>query len=230
MLDEQAWADAINSPTKRFPENETQGLIICGANWGGDPKLELSPSDDPRSYFSDARVNNYPYRNRLVTWLALLGHPLSDSAPGPYERAIIQTNWLSGDHYQSKNISGNLRTLCANPEMVSDVVRRFRLLRPRLIVFASAGVFDAFTHVASEFADPLGSQTSETETLWWTPAEPGKRRARAMLLHFEFCNVIGLPHPTGQRAVPNAAIEHFRELIGPVIGEFRAGLPVSPCL
>jgi hypothetical protein len=229
-MDDQSdddWARTVNTLTKLFPENSKGGLVICGINWGGDPN-DAEDTTGPRSFFSDSSVNKTPYRDRLVSWFALLGHPLSHDTAGPFERCIVQTNWLSGEHFQSKSMDGILDALI-DPVMVSDISRRIRLLQPRLVIFVGVTAFDAFDKVASAFTDPLGSKIGEAATLWWTPPALGEHRRRAILAKFEHCNVIGLPHPTGQSAIPYAAIEFFKAGISPFIDEFKTaiGLPSS---
>jgi len=222
--DEQAWAAAVNTETKRYPENERGGFVICGANWGGEPPNPATYVPDEPSFFSDPKVSDYPYRNKLLSWFDLLGHPLSRDVAGPFERSIVQTNWLSGAHYQSRRVDGDLLSYCREPQMVEDVVRRFRLLQPRLILFASATVFNAFVCVSESFGDTLGAPVGSVETAWCRPPTSGSRSARAMLARFGKCNVMGLPHPTGQAAVANASILSFRPLLSPIISDFRARL------
>ena len=106
------------------------------------------------------------------------------------------------------------------------MVCRMRILRPRLIIFASIGVFDAFYRVYEEFADALGARVGDAEPLWWPPAPSGTRSVRAMVAKFEACRVIGLPHPTGHRA-PNAAIKILRPILSPIIDEFKTAIAIS---
>src|SRR5205823_4701408 len=79
--------------TKLFDENQRAGLMICGINWGSDP--DGPQSTEEVSFFSDHHVNDYVYRNRIVRWFALWGHPLevTPEKAGPFERSIVQTNW-----------------------------------------------------------------------------------------------------------------------------------------
>ena len=222
VSEDDEWAEAVNSPTKRFVENSAGGLVICGLNWGGDPAGPAT-GDEPRSFFSDPRVNRAPYRDRLVSWFGRLGHPLSTEVAGPFERSIIQTNWLSGAYFQSRNMTGKLGSLL-DATILADVVRRFRLLRPRLIVFAGITVFDAFSTCHSSFEDVIGRPSGRGKALWWQPPPPRTIRRRSAWAEYGQCNIIGLPHPTGQSAIPNAAINSFRCELGELIGRFKEQL------
>lgn len=58
--------------TKKFPENQKHGLMICGINFGystEDQMLderEFSQRPEEMSYFSDIAVNQSQFRNRIL--------------------------------------------------------------------------------------------------------------------------------------------------------------------
>ena len=83
-------------------ENREGGLLLCGLNHGYSKEDErqdaagIDRSDPNKSFFSDGKVNDYPFRNRIVSWFSLWGYELARSKEkaGDFERSIVQTNWL----------------------------------------------------------------------------------------------------------------------------------------
>lgn len=210
----------LNSPTKIYPENEQGGLLICGINWGGDP--DESQEAEEKSFFSDSQVNAYRLRSRVVNWFRLFGHPLVEERgkEGPFERSIIQTNWLRG---KSRNVKGkNLINDCsANAESLLCHLEKFH---PRLILFLSNTLLMALNSppCKSQVEEILGA-CQEPSYLQKDVVDNGNplKRFTVGIQRFERCDVIALPHPTGRNRVSNAYIAAFREQIEPILSNYR---------
>ncbi|WP_283744421.1 hypothetical protein [Sideroxydans sp. CL21] len=60
-------------------ENREGELLLCGLNLGYSKEDErqeaagINRSDTEKSFFSDGEVNDYPFRNRIVSWFSLWG-------------------------------------------------------------------------------------------------------------------------------------------------------------
>jgi len=131
--------DDLNVATKEFDENRRSGLMICGINWGSDPTEPQNYED--ASFFSDRRVNNYEYRNRIIRWFSLWGHPLetSEVGAGAFERSVVQTNWWRS---QSSNVNGmSIYDGCLKEW--GNFEFHLETLPPRLIFFFSVQLLHA---------------------------------------------------------------------------------------
>ena len=79
------------------PENRDGGLLLCGLNHGYSKNDELrdvagiNRADPHKSFFSDGEVNDYPFRNRIVSWFSLWGYELARSRgeAGSFGRSIV---------------------------------------------------------------------------------------------------------------------------------------------
>lgn len=210
----------LNVATAWFDENIRNGLMICGINWGGD-----ASGDAPRhapSFFSDHAANRFPYRNRILTWFSLFGHPLQTVAgrEGGFERSIVQTNWLDT---QSPNMQGK----ALHHEFVGNwenMAHHLDALRPRLILFLSAtlldalnspGIFPEAQHILGCADRPLFLQKEVTSH--------GRRlkRFRVGMQDFEHTSVIALPHPTGSKGLSNEYISAFAPEISAHIANYK---------
>lgn len=212
----------INIATKRYDESEG-GLLLCGVNWGGDPSA--AQDQEAPSFFSDRSVNNYPYRNRLVRWFGLLGHPLATEAgtEGKFERSIVQTNWLYGQavHMRGTDLVG----LCAREN--EAFLFHLRTFRPRLVVLVSIALFDALNQPSClEAVSSVLGEPSPPRVLTKEIVENGKRfkRFRFGIQQFARSTVIALPHPTGSMGLHDAYVAAFEPEIGPEISRYRSML------
>ncbi len=213
----------LNIATKLFPEGEKGGLLICGVNWGGDPS-EPSTAENP-SFFSDKRVNDYRYRNRLVKWFALLGHPLEekDGMETSFERSIVQTNWLYG---QAKDMRDKdiVAECIAHPDCF---LYHIETLRPSLVMLVGLGLFKALNaSTCRERAERSLGPASEPVVLRKTEFA----RVNGLIafgvgtLRFERCMVVAVPHPTGTIGLTDQYIEAFKPELGPLLTDFKNGL------
>jgi hypothetical protein len=126
----------LNLDTRLYEDGSSGGLMICGYNSAGpvDTAVPTGPVHG-ESFFSDDRLVGVGggYRRKIVRWFELLGHPLAgaESRAGPFERSIVQTNWLTD---QSPNLNG--RSIV--PELVrarANFEFHVEQLKPRLVFF-----------------------------------------------------------------------------------------------
>lgn len=210
----------LNTATEWYTENCRNGLMICGINWGG------SESDDAHdisiSFFSDGAVNRYPYRNRLVTWFSLFGHPLESVAgkEGAFERSIVQTNWLRS---QSTNMRGkSLYHECIRDS--KNMVEHLSVLQPRLIILLSVSLLDALNskEIFPQVNELLGAAQRPCIIKKDVVASGKKlKRFRVGFQEFETASVIALPHPTGSIGISNDYIAAFAPEISKRIDAYK---------
>lgn len=216
-------ASSLNIATELFPEGEKGGLLLCGVNWGGSPSE--AGRDEPASFFSDRNVNNYPYRNRLVRWFSYWGHPLEQikGREGPFERSIVQTNWLYG---QSENMRGkDIASECsASPDAF---FLHLDQLQPKLVLLVGISLLEALnsTPCLALAARSLG--VAQPPLIYRKDVFDGSKKLRAFRVgvqSFENGTVIALPHPTGSIGLSDRYIEAFRPELGPELATFKNGL------
>lgn len=206
-------------------ENREGGLLLCGLNHGYSKKDErldtagIDRSDPNKSFFSDREVNEYPFRNRIVSWFSLWGYNLAQSnkSAGAFERSIIQTNWL-------QTCSNNMRGINTQQACIEDNESFFqtcKALKPRLIFFFGKELFLAFasralsSNVESIFGACIG-KTSWLQKDVYFNSKP-HRRFRFGFQEYEKLMVVVLPHPTGAQGMASDYIEAFKPEMAKVI-------------
>jgi hypothetical protein len=198
--------------------------MICGINWGGEPTTEESPEE--ASFFSDVRVNNYPYRNRLLRWFNSWGHPLEENAgmEGAFERSIIQTNWMPN---QARTMKGrNIWNECISERQ--NFIKHIDVLKPRLLILCSSTLLRIMNNdqCLGAVEEILGN-ASQIQFERRDISLNGRKLKRFAVGFQEFtnCCVIALPHPTGSVGLSDQYIAAFKERIGGIINTFREKLP-----
>ena len=210
----------LNLATAIFDENKNGGIMICGINWGGDPSDK--PNPEKPSFFSDATVNNYPYRNRLLRWFQLWGQPLQTARgeDGPFERSIVQTNWLPD---QERTMHGqDIFRKCI--EQKDNFFAHVRALRPRVILFCGSTLIRVLNDPSCiEDATACLGSPDKMKLLTKNVLENGKtlKRFRIGLQRFEHCNVVAVPHPTGSKGLSDSYIAAFRSEVWSVFEDVR---------
>ena len=211
---------SLNIATASFSENRKAGLMICGINWGGS--ADNPSGNEPASFFSDVRYNNYPYRNRLLKWFELLGHPLecTEEKAGPFERSIVQTNWLSS---QSPNMHGkSLYTECVHEW--GNFAFHVETLQPKLVVFLSVTLLDILNSATCiENARRLFGAETSAQLMRKDVLTEGKvlKRFRIGMQRFGGTQIIALPHPTGSRGLSDEYIRTFAKDISPLLQRYK---------
>jgi hypothetical protein len=210
-----------NVPTKICSENKQNGLMICGINWGG-AESESSEHEE-QSFFSDIKVNDYLYLNRLCTWFELFGHPLQKTLEkaGAFERSIIQTNWLTS---QSRNMNGkSLYEECVIE--LNNFEYHINEFKPKLIIFLSVSLLDILnSKVCKPVAEKLfGKSEKPTYIKKDVYHDKGKYiRFRVGIKNFENTKIIALPHPTGSRGLSDAYLAEFRLEISEILNWYKS--------
>ena len=210
----------LNVPTASFFENQKDGLMICGINWGGSPD---NPSEEESaSFFSDIRYNNYRYRTKFLKWFELFGHPLQvkEETAGPFERSIVQTNWLSS---QSQSMRGK--------HLPSEYVREWenfefhvQQLQPKFIIFLSVTMLGTLnSRNCLEKARRLFGPEAPVQILQKDVTSGGKllKRFRIGIQKFGDIQIVALPHPTGSIGLSDEYIREFAEDISPLLDHYK---------
>lgn len=211
----------INTTSAWFAENQQGGLMVCGINWGGDPDVTAIPCT--ASFFSDAKTNNWPYRNRVVRWFSRWGHPLEtdDRTAGPFERSIIQTNWLST---QSKNMSGSsIAAVCAADWF--NFSFHLEKLRPRVVMFTSVALLEAMNSprcleaATSILGPPSALQIGKRDV---NVGGKRLRRFRFGRQQWGATEFVAVPHPTGSKGLSDDYVASGRDLIDPILAKYKS--------
>lgn len=206
-------------------ENVEGSLLLCGQNHGYSKEDErqdaasIDRSDPRKSFFSDGEVNDYPFRNRIVSWFSLWGYELARNTEkaGAFERSIVQTNWL-------QTCSNNMRGINTQQACIEDnesFLQTCAALKPNLIFFFGRELFWAFTSPALNIKveSIFGLRKGEVRWLQKDVYFNGKprRRFRFGFQKYERATVVVLPHATGAQGVACDYIEAFKPEMAEVI-------------
>lgn len=206
-------------------ENKEGGLLLCGLNHGYSKEDErqdaagIDRSDPYKSFFSDKEVNDYKFRNKLVKWFSLWGHPLEGDKclAGPFERSLVQTNWLQSC---SRDMGGvNVYQACIGES--ESFLRTCEILKPGAIFFFGKEMLPAFTspelaeRVESIFGTKLGATDWRQENVY----QEGRllRRFKVGFQRYANLNVVSLPHATGAQGIADDYISAFRPKMSEVL-------------
>lgn len=203
-------------------ENRKGGLLVCGINHGWSKEDQrkdeegLDRSDPFRSFFSDRRVENHSFRNAVVKWFGLLGHPLQMDwrQAGAFERSIVHTNWLPT--CSSSIDYGKLEADCIrNAHAFLHTCQR---LAPALVVFFSGKLMDAFNsrELRPRVEELFGAP--EDKVRWIQKELPG--RFYVGVRRFERMTAISLPHATGAQGVSDEYIAGLKPDLSPLIQQW----------
>lgn len=207
-------------------ENAEGGLLLCGLNHGyskEDERLDnagIDRSDPHKSFFSDSEVNDYPFRNRIVSWFSLWGFELARAKEkaGQFERSILQTNWL-------QSCSNNVKEMNVTDECIKDsdsFMQTCAALKPSVIFFFGRDLIQAFNSkkLNDKVESIFGARNGEIVWHQKDIYSNGKlcRRFRFGFLNYERLTVVVLPHATGAQGIAVDYIEAFKPEMSAVIG------------
>lgn len=209
--------------TADFPENLSGGIMICGYNFGfsaQDQKNEENGVEAPEaelSFFSDSRVNNTLFRNRLLKWFDSWGSELETDASkiGSYERSFFQTNWIATQTatIADDNIS-NARLVAEADGILSLIASR----EPRLILFTGSKLIEALndSEVREQVERILGTRPGNAKIY---QSEVPVKGTKFKLLRQDFPNavVVSTPHVTGTRGISDEYMAGFRRIMQDVL-------------
>lgn len=189
--------------TKDYPENLHGGIMICGINYGysnEDEKNESKSSiqaPDPKSFFSDASVNQSKFKLRLLLWLSSWGLELNTEKgkEGPFERSFFQTNWLDT---QTRSVTSNEPiTLDMLVKESAGILSLIEKRKPCVIILIGAKLIDAFNDISirDKLVKSMGHRSGNAEAR--TADLPGYqgRKFKMYLQKFGETKVVCLPHP-----------------------------------
>ncbi len=203
----------LNIANLEFNENKN-GLMICGYEWGFSKEDQQAVEDgkythEEKSFFSDETVNDYPYRNRIVSWLDLLGLPLSSKNAGVIEKSIVQTNWMdSQDHKVEGDIYHRLK------EQQQNFLNHLEYFKPKIILFFGIEQLKVLNKEILKDTEKILGQTIEKETYIQKDIE-NCTRYRLGFQSFENSEIIAFPHPATQGGICDNYIASFQDKITP---------------
>lgn len=206
--------------TLEHPSNLQNGIIICGINFGysdEDARLEEAGQThelDAPSYFSDTRVNNTIFRNRILKWLLSWDIPLS-TKPGnetELDYTFFQTNWLNT---QSHDISTDEKI--TNKTLVDDsdgILGLIESRKPRLVIFVGSMLIEALNDISirDRIESLIGKRPGNAIIHYSANSDPQEKRFKVLTQDFEFTRVVSLPH-TNTIGLSDAYMAGFKELL-----------------
>lgn len=211
-----------------FNGNSQDGLLICGINSGWSIEDERNYNagihyweGNYKSFFSDKNVQNFPFRNRIVSWFSLWGYELAqtEEQAGQFEKSIVQTNWLQSCSHDVKNI--HVYSECINDS--DDFLSICETLKPRIIFFFGKSLLPAFA--SKELEDKVQKifGNKKHEYIRWLQkdgiysADKPARRFKIGFQEYENLNVICFPHITGAQGISYSYIAAFKDQIKDIV-------------
>ncbi|OAN92655.1 MULTISPECIES: hypothetical protein [Marinobacter] len=205
--------------TADYPENLIGGIMICGYNFGfsskdhDDEEEGVTAEQSAPSFFSDAKVNNTLFRNRLLTWLNNWGRPMETDASriGEYEHSFFQTNWLAT---QTNTIAEDKITVDKLVAESDGILSLIEDRKPRLIIFTGSDLIEALNdiRIRERVESILGPRPGNAE-VFRSDVPVGKTKFKLLKQDFPSATVISVPHATGTRGLSDEYMAGFREVV-----------------
>ncbi|MAI34101.1 MAG: hypothetical protein CMM07_20840 [Rhodopirellula sp.] len=205
--------------TADYPENLTGGIMICGYNFGfssqdqDDEEKGETAGESMPSFFSDAKVNNTLFRNRLLAWLNIWGRSMETDASRieEYERSFFQTNWLGT---QTNTIAEDEITIDKLVAESDGILSLIEDRKPRLIIFTGSDLIEALNdiRIRERVESILGSRPGNAE-VFRSDVPVGKTKFKLLKQDFPRTTVISVPHATGTRGLSDEYMAGFREIM-----------------
>ena len=194
--------------TATYPENQTNGVMVCGINFGyseADRTRDVLERDalegdaqplERASFFSDQTVNNTRFRNRVLKWLRSWGFELATTpgAEGVLEKSLFQTNWLSS---QSNTITSDEKISIASLAADADgVLSLIQDRKPKLIMFVGNMLIEAFNDISirDKVEKMLGKRSGNAEIHTGNPDGYSGTHFKLRAQKFGDTVVMSIPH------------------------------------
>ncbi len=210
----------LNIANQEFPENKN-GLMICGYEWGfskEDQKAEKNGEyiQEQKSFFSDKIVNDYPYRNRnrIVSWLDLLGLSLKLQNATALEKSIIQTNWMSSQDYK---VEGNIYIRLR--EQKENFLNHLEYFKPQVVLFFGVRQLEVLNKEILQDVETILGKIIKEEVYIQKDIE-NCTKYKIGFQSFENCEIIAFPHPATQGGICDHYIASFIDEIKPKLESY----------
>lgn len=214
-------ADSLHVLTKDYPENQANGILVCGINFGYSAEDEArdasgsEASDEAPSFFSDSAVNSTRFRNRIVKWLNSWDVGLATEAgkEGALERAFFQTNWLCSQTNDAKGITH--RDFVDNAK---GILQLLEARKPRLIIFVGASLIEAFNDIdiREQVTALLGERSGNAVVHRGDLDNYTGTHFKVLSQSFGPTQIISLPH-TQTQGLSDEYMASFKQLIHPLV-------------
>lgn len=215
----------LNIANQEFAEN-INGLMICGYEWGfskEDQKLVEAQKyeHEEKSYFSDKRVNDYPYRNRILSWLDLLGLSLNKDSAGSIERSIVQTNWMDSQGYK---MEGN--TYIKLREQKENFLNHIEYFKPRVILFFGVEQLKVLNREILKEAEEILGKTIKQENYIQKEFDTCVKY-KLGFQSFENTEIIAFPHPASRGGICDEYIASYEDIIAPIFNKYIKEIDIN---
>lgn len=192
--------------TQSYPENLTDGVMVCGINFGYSSKDRAADAEgveeklDSPSFFADPTVNQTRFRNTLIKWLENWGVKFARTPAEltSNDKSYFQTNWIN-----SQTTSINSDEKITNQTLIESVEPLLALVRerkPRAIVFVGNLLIEAFNdiRIREKVESVLGPRSGNAQIHKGTPQKLGARAFKVLTQHFGTTTIICVPHTATQ--------------------------------
>jgi len=208
----------LNIANKEYIENKN-GIMICGYEWGFSKEDQQAVRDgiyiqEEKSFFSDETVNDYPYRNRIVSWLRSLGLPLNSQNAGILEKSIVQTNWMDSQGYK---VEGNIYIRLR--EQKQNFLNHLEYFKPKIVLFFGVRQLEVLNKEILKDVEHVLGKTTKKERYIQKDIEDCKKY-RIGFQSFENSEIIAFPHPATQGGLCDSYIELYKDEIKPIFDNF----------
>jgi len=208
----------LNIANKEYIENKN-GIMICGYEWGFSKEDQQAVRDviyiqEEKSFFSDETVNDYPYRNRIVSWLRSLGLPLNSQNAGILEKSIVQTNWMDSQGYK---VEGNIYIRLR--EQKQNFLNHLEYFKPKIVLFFGVRQLEVLNKEILKDVEHVLGKTTKKERYIQKDIEDCKKY-KIGFQSFENSEIIAFPHPATQGGICDSYIELYKDEIKPIFDNF----------
>ncbi|WP_104747639.1 hypothetical protein [Helicobacter cetorum] len=220
----------IKAFNSKFKENENQGLVICGLQFGTDgdnkPHRIANLLDDYQgkkhcfsNFVNYPSKNDFAFQKRITKFFGLWDCCLETDFDkvGAFERSLIGINWLSNgaDSMDNENYHSFFQT-----EHKENFLYHLEVLEPKLLFFFGINMLEALNdeRIKPYAENFLGKAKNEPNYI--TKPFEGKS-FRVGFQSFEKCEVVAFPHPTGTIGLSDEYIALFKDDVKPLIENYR---------
>lgn len=212
--------------TRDYPENMSNGIMICGINFGISKSEEQADQNgetatlEEKSFFADDSVRKTDdFNRRIVTWLKTWGILLTRTTGSEtsFDKRFFQTNWLDSQT-PNADVEGKADVLVENSAGILSLIQE---RKPAVILFFGKKLIEALndTRAISTLEDRsvrqvaesiLGSRSGNPQN--HSPLRPdgSKQKYSISFQRYGSTQIISIPHPSRRTGVKDEDIKHLK--------------------